>query len=119
MWNFSPFAERMLDKFPGFPIFGKGLKLCVCVFFVRGGGAIFRLFGFFTSIALLFVSKDTLGSDNGPKQNFKTNLENLFSKRLVWDIRRNMLGASWGTHLQYHVEAVEVQCAASLFAMGI
>ena len=38
---------------------------------------------FFTSIALFFVPKDPLGSDNGPKQNFQKKIENLSYKRLV------------------------------------
>ena len=91
----------MSDKFPGFSNFGKGLKqknwgrkrpknkksgaeqANKNVFkHVGGFWALFSYsLGFFTSIALGFVPKDPLGSDNKPKQNFKKKLENLSGSR--------------------------------------
>ena len=69
-WGVGGFSERAVEKFSSFLPSGKGETHLFILFW--GVGVLFSdSLAFFTLVALFFVPKDPLGSDNGPKQNFK------------------------------------------------
>ena len=75
-------AERVSDKFSSFFPSGKGRPKQNCFLDLLWFWAVFsESLAFYPSIALFFVPKDPLGSDNKPKQNFIQKLENLSESR--------------------------------------